>query len=178
MTELRCQVVRYQGGSSVMPGRDGIEILAVSFFKGSELDELVAHHVRIRGQAPFDGVDRVFDHVVPVFPVQGDDFELATVFLGTVGGNLDVFFGRAVDEPVFLFHPDPDVEDRRVVTHFFQAVDDNGGIDASGNQCGNVHDGKFLWNPSSGPAFWQGVRFWLRDGGPVFRSGFPGTWQR
>ena len=101
--------------------------------------------------------------------MQGDDFELATVFLGNVGGNLDVFFGRAVDEPVFLFHPDPDVEDRRVVTHFFQAVDDNGGINASGNQCGNVHDGKFLWNPSSGPASWQGVRF-LAAG---WRSGVP-----
>ena len=124
----------------VMPGGDAVEILAVFFFESPELDEFVAHHVGIGREAAFYGVDGVFDHVVPVFAVQGHDFEAAAVFLGDVGGQLDILLARAVDKTVLLLHADADIENIGLIPHLLEAVNHHRRVHPSGNQsCDACH---------------------------------------
>ncbi len=120
------------GGGGIVAGGDLVEVVAPTVFKTTELDELVAHHVGIGGEAALDGVDGVADDFVPVFFVQGDNFHATAVAAGNVSSNLDIFFGGTVDVAVFVFHADADVEDGGVVTGLFKLVDDYGAVNAPG----------------------------------------------
>ncbi len=122
----------YLGGGGVVAGGDLVEVAPPTVFKAAELDELVAHHVGVRGEAALDRVDGIADHFVPVFFVQGNDLHAAAVAAGDVSSNLDIFFGRTVYITVFIFHADTDVKDGWVVTSLFELVDDYGAVDSSG----------------------------------------------
>ena len=72
----------------------GNEIVVVSplFIEGTELDEAVAHHVRVGRKPCSHFVHRVARHLVPVFLVTVYRFQSAAIAGCDGGGHLKVFF--------------------------------------------------------------------------------------
>ena len=95
----------------VVSGGDAVVVVAALVVEGTELDEAVAHHVGVGGEAFAHRLDGVAHHVVPILLVQVDLFEAAAIFLGYIGCYFDVLFCRTVDEAFFVFHTDTDIED-------------------------------------------------------------------
>ena len=123
----------YLGCRGVMTGRYFIEILSPFLFEAAEFDIFIAHHIRVGGESAFYGINGVAHDTIPIFVVQGDDFKPATVLLGDIRGDFNIFFGRAVYISVFIFHADTDIENGRIVSCLFQLVDDYGAIYSSRN---------------------------------------------
>ena len=119
------------GSRGVVASRYLVEVLAPLILEATELDVLVAHHVGVRRQAPLHRVDGIAHHLVPILVVQRDLLEATAILLGDIRSNLDIFFRRAVDIPVLVFHPDADVEDRRVIARLLQQVDNDRAIHPS-----------------------------------------------
>ena len=121
----------YLGRCGIMAGGDFIEVFPPFLFEAAELDEFVAHHVRVGGEAALHRVDRVADHLVPVFVMQGYHFHATTVFACYVRCNFYILFGGAVDISVFIFHTDTDIEDGRIISRLLQLMDNYGAVHTS-----------------------------------------------
>ena len=59
-----------------------VEVLAATLLEGSELDELIAHHVGVGGKAFADRLDGVADHIVPILLMEVHLLETTAVLLG------------------------------------------------------------------------------------------------
>ena len=127
-----------------MTGRDLVKILSPLFFETAKLDELVAHHVRVGCQSPFDRLDGVADHLIPVFVMQRDLFETTPVFLGDIGCDLNVLFGRTIDVTILILHANADIENGRIVTGLLQLINHYGAVNASGYQCCYFHKYRYI----------------------------------
>lgn len=130
-------------GSSVVSCGDAVVRIAATLLESAELDELVAHNVRVRRKPIADGFDGVGDDAIPIFAMKVDDLETAAVLLCEPGDNLDVLLGRAVGIAVFFFLTYADVEDVGVVALLLEQVNDHGAVNSAGNKCGDLHKSNF-----------------------------------
>ena len=113
----------------------GYEVVFLSsfFVKGTELDEFVAHHVRIRRQTSLHLVHRVFSHLIPVFPVTVNDLQLATILMADSCCHLQVLFTRTVPF-LFFLRTNLDIETVRLQPLAYQFVKHHTGVHAPTEQ--------------------------------------------
>ena len=72
-----------------------VVVVTDALLKGSELDEPVAHHVRVGREPLPDAVDGISHHQIPVFLLQVGDFQCQPVFAGGGLAQFNVLFCRA-----------------------------------------------------------------------------------
>ena len=97
-------------GGGVMSGGCPVVFMPPTLFESPELDEFVAHHVRVRGQPPSHRVNGIGHHVVPVLTVQVNLLESASITLGNELRDLDVLFGGTVNIALLVLHAYADIE--------------------------------------------------------------------
>src|SRR5512138_1031501 len=116
-----------------MAGCNTVEVFSEFIFKAPELDEKVAHHIRVwRKTMTYRGYGVIYDPV-PVFLVQVDDFKTAAIFLRDKCRDFDIFLRRAVHESRLILRPYLDIENDRIIPLVFQQRHDYGAVDSSGD---------------------------------------------
>ena len=76
----------------------GNEVIVMSPFliEGSELDETVAHHIRVRCETRPHLIHSVFRDLIPVLLVAVDHFEFTPILMGHSRSHLEILLRRAV----------------------------------------------------------------------------------
>ena len=119
-------------GGGVVAGGGEVELVAPALLEEAELDDFVAHHIRVGRQAAADGAQGVLHDVLPVLVVQRHHVEGQPVAARYQAADVDVLFGRAVVRAVVDVHGDADVEQVHVVALLDEAMYGHGAVHASG----------------------------------------------
>ena len=123
----------HRGCRGIMPCGSKVKLLACHLFETAELDEFVAHHIRIRCQPLPCLVHRVTDHLFPIVFMQVDHIKLQTILPCQPLTNLHILFRGAV--PLCLFVGTYlDVKQMWVNPLLFQQMHRNSRIDSTRNQ--------------------------------------------
>ena len=123
-----------RGCLRIMPSGNQVILMAALLVEGPELDEPVAHHVRVRCQSSPHLLHGVGGHLVPVFAVTIHHLQPAAVLMRHAGSHLHVFLHRAVgtrEVPLLKSvrsSPYLDVETVRFLPQLTQLVQCHSGI--------------------------------------------------
>ena len=104
--------------------------MASLLVEGAELDETVAHDVRIGRQSCTYLIHRVLRHLVPILMMTVDDLQPAAILVTDGSSHLQVLFRRAVPLLFFLW-TNLDIETVGLQTLANQFVEHYAGIDAA-----------------------------------------------
>ena len=115
----------------VMASSYAVVVLTPSVFKGTELDEFVAHNVGMWCEASLDCFDCVGDNTFPIFFVEVDDLHATAVFLSEPSNYLNIFLGGAIDVAIFLFFAYADIVDVGVVALLLEEMNDHRAVDST-----------------------------------------------
>ena len=126
------------GGRGIVAGGNLVVGVTGFFIEAAELDEFVAHHVGVGGEAAAYLIEGIADHALPVFLVEVDDLQFQSVFPGGGSGQFDVFFGGAAQSVVGV-HADADIKQIGTMALFAQQVYGYGTVHSSRYQCCYVH---------------------------------------
>ena len=121
--------------SRVMSCGDIVVLMSYSLFEGPELDQSVAHHIRVGCQTFLYTFYGVAYYLFPVFLLQIGDLQLQPVLLGGSLREFDILFGRA--GRILALHTYFDIVKVGFQTSFTKLVYHNGAIHTSGYQYGN-----------------------------------------
>jgi hypothetical protein len=86
-----------------------VVVVAALLVEGAKLDEAVAHDIRVGCQSCAYLIHGVLRHLVPIFAVAVDDFELAAILMADGCRHLQVFL-RGTVPLLFLFRAYLDIE--------------------------------------------------------------------
>ena len=102
------------------------------FLETAELDQLVAHHVRVGREA--------LSHLVDgVILLEIHHLQLQAILAGRCCCQFDVLFRRAAQSVVGI-HADPDIKQVGLVALFAEQVDRYGTVHSARNQCSQIHE--------------------------------------
>ena len=121
----------------IVPGSNEVVVVPLLFVEGTELDEPIAHHVGIRSEATLDFLHGVACDLRPVLLMAIDNLQAAAIFGRHGGCHLEVFLRVAVPF-LFLLGANLDVEAVGVEATAGKLVDDDGTVDATGEQDGDA----------------------------------------
>ena len=79
----------------IVAGSDDVVVLAYALVEDAELDQAVAHHVRVWCQSSPHACHRVVNDLLPIVLVEVDDLERQTVFVGHGARHLQVLLDGA-----------------------------------------------------------------------------------
>ena len=111
----------------VVAGGDEIVVVTALLMEGSELDEAVAHDVRIRRISRPYLFHRIARHLIPVFLVAIYHFQLTVILVTDSGCHFQVFLGGTVPF-LFFLGTDLDVEAVGLQSLAHQFVEHHGRI--------------------------------------------------
>ena len=118
-------------GSRVVAGANAVIGVADALFERTELDEAIAHHVRIGRKAAAYVIHGVTYHPVPVLFLQIDDLKRQTIAACHGLAELNILFGCA-SEFVVPVHSYFNIEKIGTQATFHQQMCGNGAVDAAG----------------------------------------------
>ena len=104
--------------------------MASLFVEGTELDEAVAHDVRIGGQSRAYLIHSILRHLIPILTMAVDDLQLAAVLMADSCRHLQILLRRAVPL-LFLFWTNLDIETVGLQTLTNQFVEHDAGVDTA-----------------------------------------------
>ena len=105
--------------------------MADALFERTELDEAIAHHVRVGRKAAAYVIHGVTYHLIPVLFLQIDDLKRQTIAACHGLAELYILFGCA-SEFVVPVHSDFNIEKIGTQATFHQQMCGNGAVDAAG----------------------------------------------
>ena len=111
--------------------------VANPLFEGTELDETVAHHIRVGGKALLHTLNGIAYHHVPVFLLKVGHLERQAIVACCGTGELDVLLGCAT--AVLAFHPYLNVMEVGLVALLAKLVNHHSAVHAARDKNCYIH---------------------------------------
>ena len=89
-----------------------VKILAYLLFKTTELNQFIAHHIRIGSLSLLNLFKGICRHIVPILTMQIDHLQRQTIFTSYDLGQFNIFLGRTI-HMLLPFHSNLNIEKSR-----------------------------------------------------------------